>query len=147
MYIEFLSIVIIFLSLCQDKKKDRIACDLIWMPLVPMCFLSSFFDGYLYYFSGSLCACLSATLLLKIDSKLSISLVNALFVSIGLNLCGLILWWNGLSQSPYYILFTILYLWIASIILRRGKINWAKQLNSSRQRFQLLRSRYTFLSK
>jgi membrane-associated HD superfamily phosphohydrolase len=146
--IDCLSVFIIILSLLQTNASNRYYCSLVWIPTIPLCLLSDLFIGNYYYIAASLCNYISAYLLFQNKSKLSIALFNALFIAIGLNFMGHIIWWHRYPQAPYGYLFVILYIWIASIIIRKGEIewnHWAKQLNSSRERYRLLRSRFTYL--
>jgi hypothetical protein len=94
-----------------------------------------------------LCASFSANLLFKTKTRLSRALINALFISMGLNLAGVVVWERGLDENSYIYLFILWYLWVVSILIRKGTINWLKHFNASLSRWESLQSRLACLLK
>lgn len=140
--------LIIVLSFLQDSSHDKNACHIFWVPLAAICIVEKLIPAPGFYFVGVLCASFSATILLKyIKTKLSSSLVKALFISMGINLAGLGIWYYDFPQDSYYGSFILFYLWVVSIILKKGTINWLKHFNASLSRWESLQSRLACLSK
>lgn len=141
-----ITVIIILLSLLQDNYFDRKVCYIFWVPLVSLCLVEKWIPAPSIYFVCGLCAFVSATILIKeYKTKLSSALVWALFISMGINLAGLGIWYHELPQDSYYGSFILWYLWIVSMILKKGQINWLRHFNVYRSRWVLLRSRIACL--
>lgn len=139
--------LIIVLSFLQEKKIDKRACHIFWVPLLALCIIEKLIPAPYIYFVCVLCASFSSNLLFKVKTKLSRALINALFISMGLNLAGVVVWERGLDENSYIYLFILWYFWVVSILIRKGTINWLKHFNASLSRWESLQSRLACLLK
>ena len=128
---SFLITAVLIASALQVRAEDRIAVAIFAAPMAVHEWVGPNLDGWGYYLSAGIFAFLALQMLLIVGSALAKALADASFVSIFLNFFGWCLWVTYQDPSPYNFLFVAYYIWVLSLLLRKGRLACGRRRNGS----------------
>lgn len=147
MVIYLIIAALFFLSFAQKKATDKKAAFIFTIPTIVIALSQGFIPGWVYYISCAIAAYIIILALLKINTKFSLSLSKAVFVSIILNVFGWTLWYFYLPADAYCSVFSLYYLWVAYLFADNGGLNWKTFLHGWRRSLGSLRCYFALLQK
>ena len=138
MTVEYLIIIIAFLSLCQNKRRRPAALIFALFTSWHDMFMSGL-NGISYYASAAgfdLAIIMLTANLIKMP-KLTVDLHRICGISIALNFYGWIMWMLYLSPFSYNMAFAMLYIWTIIVLIKdEGVYNGNYRLDQWAHRFR-----------
>jgi len=125
MTLNIILLLIVFVSITQEKSDDRGAGLIFCIPIFMLKVFESGMSGWYYYLVDATLSCATILLILRLfKTRLSLALSKSLIISILINFVGFNMWFFYQDPTVYYVSFVLYYSFVLYLLFAKGSSMW-----------------------